>query len=264
MRKLLITAGKITAFFLVWAVLGGLIEIPGKSPAIWRFWAEAVPFLVLVLFTAVFLLPEKGRVRIPILAEPGKAFAVGSLTGLCWIGISAAVLLAGRQLAITGRQAVPDLWLWILSAFINVMMQELLVRGYIYQLLKTGYGLPAAVIFTTALFTLLHGGAFAAGLLPVINVITMCLFTTAMYEAEDSLLAPVIAHALWNIIGALILGGVSLAEDYPSLYTTQAVGSPLLSGGAYRIEGSLVVTIVNILLILVFFTVKRKKEQERK
>ena len=165
---------------------------------------------------------------------------------------------------ITGRQEVPDLWLWILSAFINVAMQELLVRGYIYQLLKEEYGLPAAAAATTILFTFMHGGAFEAGLIPVINVFTMSLFVTALYEAEGSLLAPVMAHALWNIIGALFLGGVSLAEDYPNMFTMEAAGSRSLSGGAYRIEGSLVVTVLNTLLLILFTMkcIRQRKEGE--
>nr|WP_298877877.1 CPBP family intramembrane glutamic endopeptidase [uncultured Mogibacterium sp.] len=94
-------------------------------------------------------------------------------------------------------------WLWISSAFINVIMQELLVHGYIYQLLKTRYNLKLAVIITTAIFTFLHGGAFEAGSVAVINVITMYLFTTAIYETENTILAPIMAHTIWNIVGAI-------------------------------------------------------------
>lgn len=37
-------------------------------------------------------------------------------------------------------------------------MQELLVRGYLYQMLKQKHNIVAATIVTTALFTALHGG----------------------------------------------------------------------------------------------------------
>lgn len=99
----------------------------------------------------------------------------------------------------------------------------------------------------------MHGGAFEAGVIPVINVITMCLFTTALYEAEGTILAPVMAHSIWNIVGAIIIGGVSLADDYPSLYSTAASGNVLLSGGDYKIEASIIVTIINIAFMLIFF-----------
>ena len=253
MKKLLITVLKIVIFFTGWAVLSGVIEIPSDDPALWRFFAELIPFAVMILFTLIFWLIEKRTVNIPIKENAVKGTLTGIVTGIVWIGAAASILIFSKQLEITGKNEVSRLWLWILSAFLNVIMQELLVRGYIYQLLKDRYGLPAAVIVTTAIFTFMHGGAFEAGVIPVINVVTMCLFTTALYEAEKTLLAPIMAHSVWNIIGAIILGGVSLADDYPSILTMTASGNDLLSGGAYLIEASIVVTILNVILMVIFY-----------
>lgn len=140
-------------------------------------------------------------------------------------------------------------------------MQELLVRGYIYQLLKERYNLPAVVIVTTMIFTFMHGGAFEAGVIPVINVVTMCLFTLALYESEKTILAPIMAHSIWNIVGALILGGVSLVDDYPSVLTMTPSANKLLSGGEYKIEASIVVTILNAILMGIFYIRYRKTKR---
>jgi hypothetical protein len=216
----------------------------------------------MVAFTVVFLLIEKRKIKIPVMQNIGRGILIGSLSGIIWIGAATGILVLTKQLTVTARHDIPLLWLWIISAFINVIMQELLVRGYIYQLLKTGYNLRAAVIFTTLLFTLMHSGAFSAGVIPVINVITMCLFTTALYESENTLAAPVMAHAIWNITGALFLGGVNLAEDYPHILTMQASANTVLSGGDYKIEASVVTLILNIILMVVFFIrcFNRKKQ----
>ena len=71
--------------------------------------------------------------------------------------------------------------------------------------------------------------------------------------SEKTLLAPIIAHAIWNIAGALFLGGVSLAEDYPHLLTVNASPNVIFSGGAYKIEASIVTTILNLILLVLFF-----------
>ena len=184
------------------------------------------------------------------------------MTGIIWIGVAAGVLILSKQLTVTNKNEIPTLWLWIISACINVIMQELLVRGYIYQFLKERYNLLAAVIVTTVLFTVVHGGAFEAGVIPVINVITMCLFTTAMYESEKTLLAPIMAHAIWNIVGALFLGGISLADDYPHMLTMQASANTLLSGGEYKIEASIVTLILNAALFAIFY-IKDAAQEER-
>ncbi len=267
MKKLLITILKIVVFFIGWAVLSGIIDIPSDNPAIWRFFAELIPLTIMILFTVVFWLIEKKTVNIPIKENIGNGTLAGIAIGIIWIGTASSILVFSKQLAITGKNEVSLLWLWILSAFLNVIMQELLVRGYMYQLLKERYNLPVAVVVTTAIFTFMHGGAFEAGVISVINVVTMCLFTTALYESEKTILAPIMAHSIWNIIGALILGGVSLADDYPSILTMTASANKMLSGGAYKIEASIVVTILNVILMGIFYfryrKTKRIKAQEQ-
>lgn len=258
MKKALITFLKIAVFFVGWAVCTA-IDVPARNPAVWRFFAELVPLASMILFTVVFILIEKKKVRIPIAANAGEGTLVGTIVGIVWIGASVGILIGTHQLVITDKNYIQMLWLWIFSAFINVIMQELLVRGYIYQLLRTKYNLPAAIVVSTALFSLMHGGAFEAGLLPVMNIITMCLFTTALYEAEGTLLAPIMAHAVWNVVGGVILGGVSLADDYPSLYSMTPSENVILSGGTCRIEGSIVVLVVNIALMLIFFHRAKKR-----
>ena len=253
MKKLLVTIVKIVVFFMGWAVLSGIIDIPSDNPAVWRFFAELIPLAVMILFTVAFWLFEKKIINIPIKENIGKGALSGIVIGIIWIGAAAAILIFSKQLEIIGKNEISLLWLWILSAFLNVIMQELLVRGYIYQLLKERFNLPAAVIVTTAIFTFMHGGAFEAGVIPVINVVTMCLFTTALYESEKTILAPIMAHSIWNIIGALILGGVSLADDYPSILIMTASPNKLLSGGTYKIEASIVVTILNVVLMGIFY-----------
>lgn len=153
--------------------------------------------------------------------------AIGTVAGFIWIGIAGGTLLLLKQFEIIGKSEVPLLWLWII---------------------------------TTILFTVMHGGANEAGILPVVNVVTMCLFTTALYEAEGTLLAPIMAHAVWNIVGSLYLGGVSLADDYPHLLTLSASANTLLSGGNYKIEASIVTTALNIVLMTFFWVRYRKKK----
>ncbi|MGI6178038.1 MAG: CPBP family intramembrane glutamic endopeptidase [Eubacterium sp.] len=262
MKKFLTTTVKIVLFFVGWALLSA-IDIPADDPAVWRFSAELIPLASMILFTVVFILIEKKTIKIPVAHNAGKGTLIGVIIGFVWIGISAGILLATHQLTITGKNEVSKLWLWIISAFINVVLQELLARGYIYQLLKTKYNMPVTIIVTTALFTLMHGGAFEAGLLPVLNVITMCLFTTALYEAEGTILAPIMAHAVWNIVGGIILGGVSLAEDYPNLYSMTPSSDIIFSGGSCKIEGSIVVLVINIALMLIFYFCYKKKVSKR-
>jgi membrane protease YdiL (CAAX protease family) len=265
MKKILFTIVKILLFFVGWAVLAGLIPVPELSnAAVWRFLAELIPFLVIVIFTLVFWLLEKKRIKLHIYSSLIKNIIIGIITGIIWIGTATGILMLLGTMKITAYKPVPMLWLWMISVFINAAMQELLVRGYLYQLLKTDFNIIVATAVTTAIFTFLHGGAFEAGLIPVLNVLTMSLFMTTVLEYTQSLLAPSIIHFVWNFVGAIILGGVQLADDYPHLCITEFTGNIILSGGEPKIEGRIITLILNILLIIVFALLIRKKNAKTK
>ncbi len=253
MKIFLKTTLKVVIFFIGWAVCCSFADIPTNNPAIWRLGAELIPLLVIVLFTLVFWLIEKRSITIPILNNFRKGSLIGLITGIAWIGIATILLIILRCEKIVGTNQVNSLWIWVIAAFLNTIMQELLVRGYIYQLVKKEYNIIPAIVVTTALFTFCHGGALEAGIIPVLNVITMSLFATAIYEYTGTLMAPIMAHATWNIIGSIILGGVSLADDYPKLFHMVASGNPLISGGDYMIEGSIIVLFLNIALSIFFW-----------
>jgi len=186
---------------------------------------------------------------------------IGFAAGVLWLGLATGVLLLTGTMHITGYQQVPLLGLWILSALLNTVMQELLIRGYLYQLIKHQYSTVAAAIVTTALFTFLHGGALEAGIIPTLNVVTMSLLMGLVLEYTQSLLGPTVMHFLWNCIGGILLGGVSLAEDYPQLCRTEFTGPVLLSGGTPKMEGSIVVLFFNLALIAAFAALIQKRKQ---
>lgn len=262
MKKLAITSIKFIGFFLGWAILVSALPIPDTdNAAIWRLWAEIIPLFAIIIFTLLFWLIEKRTVKLHLLDNSLMGAVVGIITGFVWLGITVVILLMLRIIEFNGANSVSLLPVWLIATFLNVITQELLVRGYLYQMLKQKYNISVSVIITTALFTLLHGGAFEAGIIPVLNVLTMSLLMTAVLEQTGSLIAPTLMHFLWNGIGCLILGGVSLAEDYPNLLNMNFSGNALLSGGACKMEGSIIVLILNIVLLTLFiYLIKRRSK----
>ena len=257
-----ISINKSANFFVGWVICVSVIPIPDTASAvIWRFWAELIPLLSIIVLTLIFLLIDKRKTQLHLTGRPVYNIILGCVTGSVWIGISVGILSIIGVVHIDGRNQISMLWLWMVSAFLNTVMQEMLVRGYLYQMLKSNYNTVAAVIVSTGLFTFAHGGAFEAGILPVLNVITMSLFVTAVLEYTDSLIAPIVIHFLWNGVGAIILGGVSLAEDYPHLFNMVISGNPILSGGSCKIEGSIIVLLMNLILMIGFIIAKKEKNR---
>lgn len=261
MKKLIMTILKTILFFMGWAVLIGFApDIPTSNKAILRLWMEFTPLFVMVVFTVVFVFVlERRNIKISIINNFYKNSFIGFVTGFLWLGSVVSILMVTGSMTTQGKNKVEYLFVWIVASLLNVIMQELLVRGYLYQLFKRNYNVFISGFLTTALFTAMHGGAFKAGFIPVLNIVTMSIFVTILLEYTGTLLAPIIVHFIWNTVGSIILGGVSLASDYPNLLNSVFKGNTLLSGGIYKIEGSIIVLIVNILLIVAFLLLNKKK-----
>jgi hypothetical protein len=263
MKTSIKTTLELLIFFVSWIAISVLVPIPeGISDIWWRFLAELIPFLAIVFLTYIFSKFEKNRLSILHFENPIKQTLAGILLGLIWFFIPFLLLNSLGYLEITDKNYINMLSIWIVSAFINTVMQEFLARGYIYRLLKKEYNIMIATIISTLLFTLMHGGAFEAGPTAVINVITMSLLMTIILEYTNSLLMPIIMHFIWNVMGGIIFGTVSLAEDYPHLYNIKIIGNKLVSGGSFKMEGSIFVCIVNIIMIMIiYYLYKRKNKQ---
>ena len=260
MKKITITIAKFLEFFLGWAILTSILPLSSSgNPAIWRLWAEIMPLLAIIAFTLIFWLIERKNVELHLFDNSVKGMVLGVITGIVWLAVPVLVMYIAKIIHFDGINSIKLFPVWLLAVFLNVIMQELLVRGYLYQMIKQKHNIVAATIVTTALFTALHGGAFEAGVVPVLNVLTMSLFMTVVLEYSGSIIAPTIMHFLWNGIGALVLGGVSLADDYPNLLITTFTGNEALSGGVCKIEGSIVVLFVNVILIVLFMFLKNKQ-----
>lgn len=88
MKKLCITTGKTLIFFVGWVLLAGLLPIPDSSDgAIWRFWAELIPFIAIIGLTLLFWVFEKRKVKLHIISSPLINCAIGVVTGVIWLGV---------------------------------------------------------------------------------------------------------------------------------------------------------------------------------
>jgi membrane protease YdiL (CAAX protease family) len=272
MKRILVTLAKSIGFYLFWIASISLMAIPAFSEpsflkghdSFLRLWWELIPLIGILAATVFFVLVvEKNRIKVPLKDNILKNIGIGLFFGVVWIGATISIISVSGILHIESRNEVSYLPVWFVAVLINAIMQEFLVRGYLFSLLKEKFNSIAAIIITTVLFTAMHGGVFEAGIIPVLNVITMSIFVSVLLLYTRTLIAPIIAHFIWNGVGSLVFGVVSLADDYPNIYNTGLSGDTLFSGGVYKIEGSIIVLAVNLLLtILVVVLLKKCSKRE--
>lgn len=262
MKRILKTIFKCISFFIIWALFVG-IPIPNNlDPSIWRFFAELLPLVLLIVISLIYMkFVDKEMYDLKIKDKNIRNYIMAFLIGNVWIFSVIGIFYVLRILNVIEYNKT-NIIIWSISLFLNTIMQELLVRGYLYQMLKKKYNIISAIIVSTMLFTLLHGGAFEAGIIAVLNVVFMSLFMNLLLEYYESINVPIIVHFLWNLISAVIFGLSSLPDDYPHILTSIVTGNPIISGGVFKIEGSIIVTFINFLFIILYglFILKKRRK----
>lgn len=151
-------------------------------------------------------------------------------------GVSAAILLLLVGFAVQGGS------------------EELLTRGYLLQGVALQRGIVVAMIVQSIFFTVLHLGNGNLGPVALLNLVLVAVFLGMWAMAEGGLWGVIGFHAVWNwsqgnVWGSAVSGFTVDTSLFRLVPSTNA--GDLLSGGAFGLEASILVSIVLIVGIVV-------------
>jgi membrane protease YdiL (CAAX protease family) len=127
--------------------------------------------------------------------------------------------------------------------------EELLFRGYAFQVLVEGLGVKLAVLLGAAVFALIHAGNPGVGLVAYLNIGLAGVLLATAYLRTRSLWVAIGLHWAWNWAQAVFDMPVSgIGFDVPG-YDSLVRGPELLMGGGFGPEGGLVTTVLAVPLI---------------
>lgn len=190
------------------------------------------------------------------MADIGLGWNVASrrnlLLGLAG-GAGAAVLVAVVPLATRMAEFRPDPDYpanWPGFAFLAFALlfgavgEEMLFRGYGFQVLMARSGPFTAILPVSVLFGFAHAGNQNASSLGLANTMLWGVLLGVAFVRSGDLWLPIGLHYGWNVI--LPLGGVNLSGFRMGVtgYQMHWFAGPLWSGGDYGPEGSLLTTLV--------------------
>ncbi len=149
---------------------------------------------------------------------------------------------------------------WILQG----TAEEVVSRAWLLPQLSSRTNLKLAVVISSIFFTLLHAGN--SGLTPL-SLVNLFLFGVAMalyLLKTDTVWGVAGIHGAWNFAQGNLFGIlVSGQPSGTSLMTFLPQGDQSwLSGGSFGIEGSIMTSLV-LLLLIVYLGYQLKKENER-
>jgi membrane protease YdiL (CAAX protease family) len=196
---------------------------------------------------------------LPILiaGASGAGLLVLPVALLFALGAYEMVLFRGASPALLGPAAIIG---------IAAILEELLYRCLLFQLLERAWGTGVAMAVQSVLFALQHlenvaQGGTADAVVMLVSVTLLGLLWAAVFVLTRNLWAVAANHAAWNF--TILLSGVPLSgiEDWRALapLETRYSGSRWLTGGIFGPESSLLVIVtVAVAVILLLRTARRR------
>lgn len=190
-----------------------------------------------------------------------RPISIGLLLGAVGIGVPSALLLVSRELGVRPTPAGS----WINAATFDVAffllaaaMEELVVRGYLFSLIRRRWGWKTAVIATSLVFGSLHLFNPGANFESLLNVTLAGFFLAIVLLLTKSLYAAIAAHFAWNWTMAAIFHSVVSGAAIPAPnYSIVDNGPDWLTGGMWGPEGGAAATAA--MIILIFFLFRKRQ-----
>lgn len=172
---------------------------------------------LLVVVSVLFAVRAYPRSLAGIGVRPVQArwWALGALGGLVALGVAWGVdeglRAAGWPEAthpvedLLGRVRGPgDLTLLLVAVTVPVPIgEELFFRGFLYTLLRDRWGAPWAIGLSSLLFAVVHG-VHSLALSVWLPILPVGLVLAGLAERSRSLLPPILAHAVVNLLALLV------------------------------------------------------------
>jgi membrane protease YdiL (CAAX protease family) len=166
------------------------------------------------------------------------AFALFSLI----VGIAA---LAGAYF-IVGWGGMSNWLMLLLTAGVSAgFVEELIFRGILFRWIEEFGGSWAALAITSALFGLAHiGNDNATWFSSTTIAIEAGVMLGGAYMLTRSLWLPIGLHFGWNVTQGLLWDVPVSGNDVDGLVDARLTGDPLISGGAFGLEASVIALVV--------------------
>ncbi len=194
----------------------------------------------------------------------GKIFT-GTIGGLIAISLVALgiSLLGGTSTAYNFQSKyIKNILIGIVFFAFQGTYEELMFRSYLMPHLSKSIGIFWSILISSMLFSLLHALNPGMTVMPVINLMLASVVFSLVYYKTGNLWIVGFAHGVWNFAQGFIYGsmvsGITLKGSI--LQSLPIENKELISGGSFGFEGSIITSLLGVILIVGLIVSIRKKE----
>jgi membrane protease YdiL (CAAX protease family) len=221
--------------------------------------AAALSIVMLAVYALLVRLLER-RAAHELSLSPGASLAIGG--ALLGFTLFLLVFLVFAALGIAYWDGAYNL-LGLAPAFALAITsgvgEELVFRGGIFRVLEDSFGTLIALVFSAAIFGLIHGANPSATTLSTVAIALEAGALLALaYAATRNLWFPIGLHFGWNFTEGGLFGAAVSGNQMKGAMAIPLSGPDLLTGGAFGPEASIVAVAVCLAaaLVLAIITVR--------
>lgn len=234
-----VVAGFVVRPYVQWAALLSVAVASALTIRIWEHGRFAIGFFVR-----------------PMLALRECLFGVAFAAVLVACCDALIILFSKVRQSWSGGFPLADLMVVFIPAALH---EELAFRGYVFQKIRQ-WNRGLAIGISSTVFAVLHGGNIGVSPFAIANIFIAGVLLALAYERYERLWFPIGVHFAWNVFSGPVLGfPVSGFRPRASLLTVTGGGQALVTGGAFGVEASVLMTLVEVAGIIWLFQSVRGK-----
>jgi membrane protease YdiL (CAAX protease family) len=196
-----------------------------------------------------------------------KDYLIGFLLGAIVIALAGGLALTfGAMRFENSSAATPWGWiaLFLLGFLIQGLSEEVALRGYYMVSLKNCTSTAVAIGLSSLVFAALHLMNSGITAISVVNLVLFAVFAGIYFFKTDSIWGIAAFHSAWNFVQGNVLGvlvsGIEIDATIFKLIPVE--GRELFSGGAFGLEGGLIITLLCVILIVIMLWLPQKPRPE--
>ena len=190
-----------------------------------------------------------------------KDIIYGLFVGFLLISLGFVILSLTNNLEIvliqySSKVVFGGFFLFIIAA----MVEEIVFRGYVLNNFMDSFkNKYIALLLSSILFALIHGMNPNLSILGFVNLIVAGMALGITYIYTKNLWFPVFLHVSWNFFQGPIFGFEVSGLNFNSIIQQKVVGSDLITGGDFGFEGSILITVLLLGMIVITDRILVKK-----
>jgi membrane protease YdiL (CAAX protease family) len=194
-----------------------------------------------------------------------SGLAGGVLLGVAIFTAVIGILGVMGYAQVTALPTIAMPWTELTSALLAAVFEELIMRGVLFRIVEDRFNSLAALVVSAAVFGLVHGANHGATI-----VSTLCiafeagLLLAAAYMVTRSLWLPIGLHFGWNFTEGGLFGAAVSGGKAEGIVKTVITGPPLISGGEFGPEASLIALAVCLLVTAILLAIAIRRGHWRR